>query len=251
MKEQQRSDCSMIMSTIANLYAKYKCPIFTKENKFLDPTYHDELSIKLTKKLKLDNEIIYEHLRNIFMAIAEVQIEYGYLLIGKESLKNKNQKSSNINDSVTLKIEHLYLQHHCYMAIECIYRIWEKLTKLLIYIYFPQNKDNIYFNNLIELFKQSDSLPSPDLIINLKKFNKHWQKIASLRNSASHKSSHLAKNYHLSIEKSVICDYFGKQIIKIQEKLPDFNIEIDFILNAFKKANEAASIIILTLDNQT
>ena len=152
MEGQTICDVKIIMLTIASLFEKYNIPIYTKINPYLQPPYYDKLSQKLALELNLNKKIIFEKLSNIKWAVAESQIECGYLLMVKNAFDSKNYSDTS-SDSLNIRLEfdHLYFIHHYFMAIECLYRIWERLTKLLDYIFFGNiNSKRMYFDNILK-----------------------------------------------------------------------------------------------------
>ena len=246
MDGQTICDVKIIMSTIAFLFQKYNIPIYTKINSYLQPPYFDKLSKKLALELNLNKEIIFEKLSNIKWAVAESQIECGYLSIVKNAFDSKNYSdvpSESLN--IRLEFDHLYFIHHYFMAIECLYRIWERLTKLLDYIIFGNiNSKRIYFVNILKSIRDLKTLSSSKKFESLNKLNKIWNLIANKRNNASHKSSNLAEDYILEIEPSLIYDMYENPILKVKEILPDINEKIDYIINTLKKSNDAIKIVI-------
>lgn len=254
MENEIECNVPLIMKTVGRLFEINKLPIFTESQLELQPQYQATLSRDWKIKFQLDEDIIYKRLAAIKWAVAETQFECGYLLIAKNSLEFKKFAKKNKAKSETehskLYIEYYYFKHHYFMSLECLYRIHERISKLLDYIFIHESDQKNYLNNVI------DKLREKKIILNKQEFTpwttlkKRWNKIASMRNIVSHQNSNLVSEYKLEIQQSLICDMHGLPISTYTETLPDINKDLSYIVNSFKKCSEDIKYVLDFIKNK-
>jgi len=148
----------------------------------------------------LDSEILTKKFKLIYDASIGIQTELGLMLIAIESYKDFKKDEENRLLSVSL------FRHHYYICIECIYRVWERFSHVLNYIHTSNPKKKEYYNEIIdEIYKCNQY--SEKVTSQLKKHQKHWSKIAEVRNLYSHENSTLLLNGDFDL--SLVVDWNG------------------------------------------
>jgi hypothetical protein len=233
-----------IQNHIGRKFRELKYPISTIDFDF-------PILFKYAKKhsvrLKLDHDIASKKLSDIWFAMASVQLSIGYMLVAKDSAKFprgfKQTALSHDELQIDINIGDLHFWYHHNMAVECVYRVWERVSNLLkFFSNIKENRKKIYFNDImVELGKKS-IYSKLDNYVKLMQCEKHWVKIAGQRNKLSHEECRL-----LGDDKVYICD---SKILRCDETpfqhletlSPDLFQVIDNIKNKYIECIEVVKI---------
>jgi len=177
-----------------------------------------ELPVEQIRLNNGDRETLHKKLKLLYWAVQGVQIELGYMLFHQESYNNfKRNKNPE-----GLELSYMTFMHHHFLAIECIYRCWERVTHILNYINTGLDKKNGYYTQIVCDIEKSENVDEA-LIVELKKHQRHWNRIAELRNNYSHEYSSLIDGISFQVQFSKILDSSGAPMIKIKEKRKHLN----------------------------
>lgn len=203
-------DISIIAKHTAVLFDKYKVEHLPKDV-FTKYTY----GYPIPKKLSFDQEKIQKKLKLIYWAVVSIQIELGNMLIAIESY-NKFKQSQDVNNA---ELAYLLFIHHYFLTIECIYRVWERISRVLNLIHTKKAKRNCYYHKTIAQLESSKIYPLA-LIVELNSHLAEWEKISNARNKYSHEYSRLTHGIDYDVRVSPIKNAQGQPIYKIEETRP-------------------------------
>lgn len=134
-------------------------------------------------------EHIEKHMKEVIWGLNSLDLNIGYTLL---SLKDTSYPSGHSGKaSTTTKLERSFSLadiHHWYHISntwESIYRIWERIVNLLKARFTPNLLKKLYFDGYSN-FIHDEKVIFEKEAKELKKFNKAWNKIASIRNKISH-----------------------------------------------------------------
>jgi len=137
--------------------------------------------------------------------------------------------------------------HHRFLSIECVYRVWERITQVFYYIHTGKEKKQGYYGNVIDMMSKS-KIYQKDIIQNLKQHQKQWDSIAKFRNYYSHEYTKLIDGINYDVSISPIIDLHGRPIFKSKETFENlkniFNIIYKQNFLYFKKLDESLIKII-------
>ena len=158
-------DVDNIQSHIALKFQKLKYPLSTVK---YDLPVLDKFGVDNARKLNLDSDEAKEKARDIWFAIASVQLSLGYMLVAVDSAKYPRGFKQTVYDmkdlEVDINIGDLHFWYHSNLAIECIYRVWERLSNLLkFFCGIIEDEKRLYFDGSINYIKNSphySNLPS-------------------------------------------------------------------------------------------
>lgn len=187
----------------------FKCHNIEPLSNTIGKYYFDKSNFGSIKEI--DCNKLIEKMYLIGWGIIGAQTEFGYVLISL----NSYEKYNDPNTAENLK-SYMLVNHHHFLLIECIYRIWERYSQVFYFIYSGKDKESGYYNQIIEKLILSEKYPQ-EIILKLKRHCKHWNGIAQKRNYYSHEYSNLIHGMDLNIEKSEILNYQGLPILKCSE----------------------------------
>lgn len=169
----------------------------------------------IPKSLSFDQEEIQNKLKLIYWAAASTQIELGNMLISVESYNKFKQSQDEINS----ELSYLIFMHHYFLAIECIYRVWERISRVLNLIHTKKEKRNCYYHKTIAQLENSKIYPAA-LIVELNSHLVEWEKISKDRNMYSHEYSRLTHGIDYAVQISEIKNTQGQSFYQIEETRP-------------------------------
>lgn len=142
-------DIHIIAKHAAVLFDKYKVEHLPKDvfTKYIS-------GYPIPKKLSFDQEKIQNKLRLIYWAVASIHIELGNMLITLESYN----KSKQLKDENNAELSYLLFMHHYFLTIECIYRAWERISRVLNFIHAKKAKRNCYYHKIISQLRAQKSI---------------------------------------------------------------------------------------------
>lgn len=164
------------------------------------------------KKLSYNQEKIQDKLKLIYWATASIHIELGNMLIANHSYN----KFKELKDSNNTELSYLLFMHHYFLSIECIYRTWERISRVLYFIHTKTLKRSCYYHKTISTLKESQAF-SDKLINELESHLPHWERISKARNKFSHEYSRLTHGIDFEVGKSKIVNTQGKYYFQINE----------------------------------
>jgi len=150
-------DIRIIAKNAATLFDKYKVEHLPKDV-FMKYIY----GYPIPKKLSFDQRKIQNKLKLIYWAAVSIHIELGNMLIALESYN----KFEQLQDENNAELSYLLFMHHYFLAIECIYRAWERISRILNFIHTKKAKCNCYYHSTISQLEGSRIYPDT-LIIEL------------------------------------------------------------------------------------
>lgn len=157
-------------------------------------------------------EKIQDKLKLIYWAVSSIQIELGNMLIAMDSYNTAKET----RDSNGIELSYLLFMHHYFLSIECIYRAWERVSRVLDFIHTKKYKRSCYYHKTIPILKESNVYPST-LINELESHLPAWTKISKDRNKYSHEYSKLTHGIDFEVTETVIVNTQGKSHLKIEE----------------------------------
>lgn len=220
------SNFSDLINNTKVVFDKYQVPRLAQS---LGAKYQKLTEFDATKVKRFNKDELVKISRSIYWALAGMQIEIAYLLILKEEFDIEKLSS----DEKTLRM--LYLVHHYFMAIEACYRVFERYTCFLNALISEEYKKDLYYPALLKKIKNCNGYNS------LKKHERQWLEITTLRNNISHQESSLFNFYDVDINIVTISSPFTIQII---EKLKNPSKYIEEIIANFKYFHELDADVI-------
>lgn len=226
---------------IHSLFSKYGYPWLTR--KIVLPELH-RWGEGLSNHLGINDKIIRERISSLYWAISHTQISLGLMLFARQLIPNPKggigslYKPDEIKEILGNPLPAMYFMYFDYSMVECIYRCWERITKLIQSCCFPGDKTRNHFNDLIATMKTYEGFKDNHHFPILKNQIKKWDRIANLRNEISHENSAPFKDlidfipaissvFSASGEYIPKLNYSIKNIIEEIEKLKNYYIEID------------------------
>jgi hypothetical protein len=190
-------------------------------------------------KYGLEKENFEKYVKEIFWVFTSIELSLGYSFIALSDTQNPSGKKGMAlekNDIPDSKLGDIHFWYHLYNAWESIHRLWERIVSVLMVRLTPSLKTKYYYDGYVNRLKTIDSLSSQSEILDLDKYNKSWNKIASMRNNASHEVSNPCLNFNINADFSPILGKDGEQIIKYNFQFPNLKQEIDTIINSYNKS---------------
>jgi len=203
-----------IMNKISKLWSKAELKLLSKDifKKYLNENnFPNDLPKKIDRG-KLRNKCFL-----LYWSVESVQIELGYMLIHLNSYNNYelNKKEKN------KELAYMLFNHHQFLCVEALYRVGERFTLLLLYIYKQEDdKRNYYYQNFYNDIKDVENF-SKECIQDLKNHQKHWNELAKERNMYSHAYSKLTDGINFELKHSSVLNQFGIPHISVHETRND------------------------------
>jgi hypothetical protein len=194
-------------------------------------------------RLKIDYDLASKKLSDVWFAIASVQLSIGYMLVAKDSAKfPRGYKQTTLSHNgleIDMNIGDLHFWYHHNMAVECIYRVWERITNLLkFYCNIKGIRKRMYYNDIIRELKKNSIYSKLGNFGKLLEYEKHWVKIAGQRNKLSHEECRLLGDDKIYILDSNILRCDEKPFQHVQTLSPDLFQVIDNIKNKYIRCSE-------------
>lgn len=217
-----------IHDEISRLFKQYKYPWLTLRlpmaNLHSWGKYH-------AQRLGIEEDAFTKCVATIFWAVSHVQLGLGYALIARQSVsfpRGKKGSAYRINDIPNvLGIPDMHFWYHAYMTIECIYRCWERLTRLLQVACFPDCSEKLYFGDLVNRIKNDSRFKNNRALHNIESQLKHWNRVANDRNKLSHRDSSPMHELEFVGDVSRIRGPSEQIIFKIDYSYSDIRQEIE------------------------
>lgn len=234
-----------IHNYIHSLFKKYKYPWLTKNLNLRELHIWADI---VSTDLDVNNALLRESISSIYWAISHVQISIGGMLISRQLIEKTSKNKGAISDLKEIPevlgnpIPFMYFWYFDYSAIECIYRCWERITKLLQIVCFRNNEDKLYFNTLCNRINNNQVLKNNPGFGRLKRRQKQWNKIAELRNLISHDDSNPFKNIMFTAITSPILSYKGEQITTLEYTIKNVVDEIKQIKSYYLQIDNLFSL---------
>jgi len=128
-------------------------------------------------------------------------------------------KFKQLQDENNTELSYMLFLHHYFLTIECIYRAWERVSRVLSFIHTKESKRNCYFHKTVQMLKDSKEYPEA-LLNELESHLSHWEMIKKDRNKYSHEYSSLTHGIDFNVRKSPIKDIQGQSFLIYEETRP-------------------------------
>ncbi|RJQ65860.1 MAG: hypothetical protein C4519_27015 [Desulfobacteraceae bacterium] len=219
-----------LQAHISTKFQKLGYPIATIK---FDLPILDRFAFENARRLNLEIDAAVERARNVWFAIASIQISVGYLLVSVDSAKFPRGHKQSVYDlkdlEVDINIGDLHFWYHHNTAVECAYRVWERLSTLIKYfLKIDEKEERLYFSGLMQRLKRDSIYDDLPFFRSLYKQIDHCSKITGERNNISHQ----------------VCRLFG------EDKVETFDLPI--IKNdgtRFRKLNKETCDLFQVIDN--
>lgn len=226
-----------IQSHITAKFQKLKYPIATIK---YDLPILDTFAVDNARKLNLSVNEALERARDVWFAMASVQLSVGYMLVAVDSAKfprGIKQTAYDIKDLETdMNIGDLHFWYHHNLAIECVYRVWERLSNMLKYFCsIEENEGRLYFDGTVLFIKNLTHYSNLPSFNNLSKHIRHWNKVAGERNSISHQGCRLFGNDKVNEIVLPITKFNGSKFKRLETEPTDLYQSIDNVKNKYKQ----------------
>ncbi len=175
---ENKIDVKIIVQNAANLLEESKIANLPKDT-FTKYIYE----YPIPKQLSYNQKIIQKKLKLIYWAVASIHIELGNMLIAIQSYNKFKQLQDKNNEEYT-ELSYMLFLHHYFLTIECIYRAWERVSRVLSFIHTKESKRNCYFHKTVQMLKDSKAYPEA-LLNELESHLSHWEMIKKDRNKYS------------------------------------------------------------------
>jgi len=204
----------------------------------------DAFATRESARLGLDEDEACRRLKDVVWALGSVQFSLGYMLIAKGSAKQPRghvQRASDIqNLSVEYSIGDSHFWHHTNLAMESLYRVWERLANFLVCFCSLQDGDEkLYFDGVIQRLEQDDILSALTSFKNVKRHRKHYNRVACSRNRLSHQSSRLFGGQTVTVTPSDILRADGMPYAEITATMPDLFPIIEGVKDKYLESRDA------------
>jgi len=240
----------IIQKEITDLYKKYKIPAVTHN---LPMENLHQWAYKVADHFKLDREEFRQSVTELFWSISHIQLALGYALIAKESCaypKGIHGEAFREEDIPMMTgMPEMHFWHHVYCCYECLYRAWERISIVLMSVCFPASSEKKYFNQITDDLCKNPKYNRNKCLQELKKQERHWCKIAKIRNDLSHGKSSPFQNSNIEGVLSNVLDIDGLPMPKLKYSSKNLKHEIENIVDKYRKILPAIKAMKDFIDN--
>lgn len=200
-------------------------------------------------RLRLPIPEARERVNDLRWALASAEFSLGYMLLTKNFAKYPHGEELieyfGIPGDAGVDIGDMHFWHHMNLAIETIYRVWERLAGLLQFYCHLDEQDKLYFDGVVDALVAHPIIGRIEELKSLKSHVKHWNKLSSLRNGLSHKSSLLYQEPEVQFEPTEILRPDGAPHVKIRVKMPDLIPPLEDVKTRYERCGNAVGDVLL------
>lgn len=232
-----------IQKIISEEFVKRKVTPFSTR---LNPEDMANWADKLSTKHALDKERFNLHVRELFWAIASIQLSLGYTFLSfREITFPAGAKAVALKDNEIPDMGHMADFHYWFHVCntwESIYRLWERVVTVLEIRLTPKLKDNLYYDGYVNLLKKNMLLDEQQ-IIKLEKFHKPWGTISKKRNDISHGKNNPFLELSIEVSFSHIINETGKNLAKYSYQYPNRKQEVNMLIDYFNRSYSLLELV--------
>jgi len=232
-------DINTIQKEIDRLFGKYKIPAITKN---LPMENLHEWSKKVAAHFKLDEEDFMQTVTELFWTMAQVQLSLGHTLIAMQECEFINGAQGiafHEKDVPNIKMPEIYFWHHIYNSVECVYRCWERINKVIMYACFPNLPEKQakmqYFPQTISALQKNPKYSKNPYLSELQNQIENREKVAYYRNEISHGKSSPMRNMKIEEKASDLLGANGLPLIYLEYSCKSLTEELNSLIDAYRK----------------
>jgi hypothetical protein len=223
-----------IEGEIRRLLAQYNYPVLVSDMQTLQ-----QWAITNAMRLHLSWPDFVGKVTEVFWAAINVQLSLGYALFARQTcIFPRGIKGAVFDETkipMMMKLPELHYWHHTHHAWECIYRCWERITNVLVSACYPdQSANHIYYSTILKLLTDDIRFKDNPQLRRLKKHEKHWNKVADIRNELTHAKSTPIK-LDVQAEAIPLVDGRLEHFIKYHYSAPNLIQELNIVKEAYLK----------------
>ena len=185
-----KNNIDNIQKEISQLFCEYNIPVFTKN---LPMKNLQEWSKKVAFHYKLDEDCIEHTVSELFWTMAHVQLSLGHALVAMqecEFIDGTKGIALSPNDIPNPTMSELYFSYYMSNVYESLYRCWERINKVILYVCFPciseKEMRHKYLYNTIKDLKKSSKYVNNPYFMELESAAEHREEVSYVRNGISH-----------------------------------------------------------------